>query len=54
VTAIPPTRAHDGRGPVFDPTNRPDGIDISADPILLVPSAAHSISYDYRRKGGSD
>ena len=54
VTAIFPTSAADERGLVFDPTNRTDGIDLSADPILLVRSAAYSISYDYRRKGGSD
>ena len=54
VTAIFPTSAADERGLVFDPTNRTDGIDLAADPILLVRSAAYSISYDYRRKGGSD
>jgi catalase len=54
VTAIFPTSAADEHGLVFDPTNRTDGIDLSADPILLVRSAAYSISYDYRRKGGSD
>ncbi len=36
---------------VFDPTNVTDGIDLSADPILLVRSAAYSISYDRRTKG---
>ena len=54
VTAIFPTSAADERGLVFDPTNRTDGIDLSADPILLVRSAAYSISSDYRGKGGSD
>ena len=54
VTAISPTSAADERRLVFDPTNRTDGIDLSADPILLVRSAAYSISYDHRRKGGSD
>jgi catalase len=54
VTAISPTSAADERRLAFDPTNRTDGIDLSADPILLVRSAAYSISYDYRRKGGSD
>jgi catalase len=53
VTAISPTSAADERRLVFDPTNR-TGIDLSADPILLVRSAAYSISYDYRCKGGSD
>ena len=54
VTAISPTSAADERRLVFDPTNRTDGIDLSADPILLVRSAAYSISYDHRRKGESD
>ena len=54
VIAIFPTSAADERGLVFDPTNRTDGIDLSAGPILLVRSAAHSISYDRRRTGGSD
>ena len=51
VTAISPTSAADERRLVFDPTNRTDGIDLSADPILLVRSAAYSISYDDRSKG---
>ncbi len=51
VTAISPTSAADERRLVFDPTNRADGIDLSADPILLVRSAAYSISYDDRSKG---
>ncbi|PYO55755.1 MAG: catalase, partial [Candidatus Rokuibacteriota bacterium] len=51
VTAISPTSAADERRLVFDPTNRTDGIDLSADPILLVRSAAYSISYDHRSKG---
>ena len=36
---------------VFDPANRTDGIDLSADPILLARSAAYSVSYDRRSKG---
>jgi catalase len=51
VTVISPTSAADERRLVFDPTNRTDGIDLSADPILLVRSAAYSISYDDRSKG---
>jgi catalase len=51
VTAISPTSAPDERRLVFDPTNRTDGIDLSADPILLVRSGAYSISYDDRSKG---
>jgi catalase len=51
VTGISPTGAADERSLVFDPTNRTDGIDLSADPILLARSAAYSISYGYRSKG---
>jgi catalase len=50
VTSISPTSAEDERRLVFDPTNRTDGIDLSADPILLARSAAYSISYGYRSK----
>src|SRR5207249_1081992 len=50
VTATSPTSAADERRLVFDPTNRTDGIDLSADPILLVRSAAYSISYGHRSK----
>jgi catalase len=51
IAAISPTGADDERRLVFDPTNRTDGIDLSADPILLARSAAYSISYDRRSKG---
>jgi catalase len=51
VTGISPTGAADERRLVFDPTNLTDGIDLSADPILLARSAAYSISYDHRSKG---
>ena len=51
VTGISPTSAADERRMVFDPTNLTDGIDLSADPILLARSAAYSISYDHRSKG---
>jgi len=51
VTSISPTSAADERRLVFDPSNRADGIDLSADPILLVRSAAYSVSYDHRSKG---
>jgi catalase len=51
VTDISPTGAADERRMVFDPTNLADGIALSADPILLVRSAAYSLSYDHRRKG---
>ncbi len=50
VTGISPTGAEDERKLVFDPTNRTDGIDLSADPTLLARSAAYSISYGYRSK----
>jgi catalase len=51
VTSVSPTGAADERKLVFDPANRTDGIDLSADPILLARSAAYSISYGYRSKG---
>jgi len=51
ITAISPTSAADERRLIFDPTNRTDGIDLSADPILLARSAAYAISYEQRTKG---
>ena len=51
VTGISTTSAEDERRLIFDPTNRTDGIDLSADPILLARSAAYGISYERRRKG---
>jgi catalase len=51
VTGISPTGAADERRLVFDPTNLTDGIDLSADPILLAWSSANSISYDHRSEG---
>jgi catalase len=51
VTGISPTGAADERRLVFDPTNLTDGIDLSADPILLARSSAYSMSYDHRSKG---
>jgi catalase len=51
VTAISPTSAADERRLIFDPTNRTDGIELSADPILLGRSAAYGISYEQRTKG---
>ena len=50
-TGISPTSADDEQRLIFDPSNRTDGIDLSADPILLARSAAYAISYDRRRKG---
>jgi catalase len=54
VPGISPTSVADERRLVFDPTNRTDGIDLSADLILLVRSGAYSISYDQRSKEGRD
>ncbi len=51
ITEISPTSAADERRLIFDPTNRTDGIDLSADPILLARSAAYALSYDRRSKG---
>jgi len=51
VTGIAPPGAADERRLGFDPTNLADGIALSADPILLVRSAAYSLSYDHRSKG---
>jgi catalase len=51
VNGISPTSAADERRLMFDPTNLTDGIDLSADRILLARSAAYSISYDHRSKG---
>jgi catalase len=48
VTGISSASAEEERRLVFDPTNLTDGIDLSADPILLARSAAYSISYDQR------
>jgi catalase len=50
MSQISPTGAADESRLVFDPTNVTDGIDLSADPILLARSAAYSISYDRRSK----
>ena len=50
VSDISPTSAADERRLVFDPANLTDGVDLSADPILLARSAAYSISYDHRSK----
>ena len=50
ITGISATSAADERRLIFDPTNRTDGIDLSADPILLARSAAYAISYAERTK----
>jgi catalase len=51
ITAVSANSAADERRLIFDPTNRTDGIDLSADPILLARSAAYAISYDRRSQG---
>ena len=51
ITAISPSGTADERRLIFDPTNRTDGIDLSADPILLARSPAYSVSYERRSKG---
>lgn len=51
VTGISPASAAEERRLIFDPTNRTDGIELSADPILLARSAAYAISYERRNKG---
>ena len=51
IAGVSPRSAADERKLIFDPTNRTDGIDLSADPILLARSAAYAISYERRTKG---
>jgi catalase len=51
ITGISPTSADDERRLVFDPTNCPDGIELSSDPVLRARSAAYAISYERRRRG---
>jgi catalase len=51
IAGISPSGAADERQLIFDPTNGTDGIDLSADPILLARSAAYSVSYERRSKG---
>jgi catalase len=51
VTSLSPTSAADEQRLVFDPTNLTGGIELSTDPILLVRSAAYSISYEQRTRG---
>ncbi len=50
IARISASSIADERRLVFDPTNLTDGIELSADPILLARSAAYSISYDRRSK----
>lgn len=51
LTAISPSGAADERRLIFDPGNCADGIEKSADAILLARSPAYSISYEGRTKG---
>ena len=48
ITGVSPSSAEDERRLIFDPANRPDGIELSDDPVLNVRSAAYSISYAER------
>jgi len=50
ITGVSATSAADERRLIFDPMNLADGIEPSADPILLARSAAYSISYEERSK----
>ena len=50
ITGIAPTGPDDEKRLVFDPSNCPDGIEMSNDPILQARSAAYSISYGYRSR----
>jgi catalase len=52
IVTISPTGPFDEAHTVFDPTNVVDGIDLSDDPFPLARSAAYSISYEHRSKGG--
>ena len=51
IAGLSPTSAADERRLIFDPANRPDGIDLSDDPVLRARSAAYTISYERRSKG---
>ena len=51
VIGISPTGAEDERRLIFDPSNCPDGIELSDDPVLRARSAAYSISYEQRHRG---
>jgi catalase len=50
ITSVSLTSAADERRLIFDPTNCTEGIELSADPILLARSEAYSISYSRRSK----
>jgi len=51
VMGMSATSAASERRLIFDLTNRTDGIDLSADPILLARSAVYAMSYDRRSIG---
>jgi catalase len=51
LQSVSPTSGADERQLIFDPGNVVDGIEPSADPILLARSPAYSISYERRQKG---
>jgi len=48
LTGISATSAADEQRLIFDPANVPDGIELSADPILLARSPAYGVSYARR------
>lgn len=50
ISSLSPTSAADERALIFDPTNLPDGIAVSDDPILAARSRAYGVSYERRQK----
>ena len=48
IGSISPTSAADEQRLIFDPANVADGIELSADPILLARSPAYGVSYARR------
>lgn len=51
VNSVSSTSEADERRLVFDPARLTNGIELSADPILLARSEAYSVSFDRRSKG---
>src|SRR4029453_6544988 len=52
IGSISPTSGADEQRLIFDPANVADGIELSADPILLARSPAHGVSYSRRNAKG--
>jgi catalase len=48
IGSISPTSGADEQRLIFDPANVADGIELSADPILLARSPAYGVSYARR------